>query len=111
MSDLTTKYARSRERMVAGVCSMLARELKMDVGIVRLITAAAMFFTSGTALVLYLIAWAVLPVEGETRTIADEIFTKGKAAYDNHNQAVPSAEPGPAPQQAQQPVFDPYTEN
>lgn len=51
---------RSQERWVGGVCGGLADHLKLDVTLVRVCIAVLMFF-SGIGLVLYAVAWVLLP--------------------------------------------------
>ncbi len=51
-----------KDRMIAGVCSAIARYLKIDVSIVR-ITFVVMSFVSGVGLILYLIFWIIFPNE------------------------------------------------
>ena len=53
----------SRDRMVAGVCGGLAETFKVDAALVRLAAVAAVVFTWGGALVAYLIAWIVMPLD------------------------------------------------
>lgn len=49
-------------RMIAGVCTGLARYLGLDVTVVRLIFAVLAIFAMGGVL-LYLIMWLVMPAE------------------------------------------------
>lgn len=49
------------DRMVAGVCSGLARYLGADPTLVRLLAVLAMVFSFGTALVAYVVAWILMP--------------------------------------------------
>ena len=51
---------RRDERMVAGVCAGVARWLGVDPIIVRL-AVCILALGNGAGLVLYLVAWAVLP--------------------------------------------------
>ncbi len=51
------------ERMVAGVCGGLAETFKVDPALVRLAAVAAIVFTGGAALLAYLVAWVVMPLE------------------------------------------------
>jgi phage shock protein C len=64
MNTDTIKLRRSRtDRMVAGVCGGIARMLKVDAAIVRIVLVAATLLGFGTGAVLYLIAWLVVPEE------------------------------------------------
>lgn len=104
-------FTRSRDKMVAGICSSIAKQTKIDANIVRLIVIVLTFVTSGVAALIYAIAWAALPVEGETRTHLDSAVDKGKAAYQDYQakKSAPSSQPGSAPQQPTE-TFDPYSE-
>lgn len=50
-------------KMIAGVCSGFARYLNVDVTIVRLIWIALFFVPVPGALIAYIVAWIILPVE------------------------------------------------
>ncbi|MGI4831063.1 MAG: PspC domain-containing protein [Janthinobacterium lividum] len=53
---------RPREgRMIAGVCAGFAQRYQWDVALVRLILVLAVIFGVGTPLLVYLIAWIVMP--------------------------------------------------
>ena len=49
------------DRMVAGVCSGVARYLGVDPTLVRLLAVLGIFFSLGTALVAYVVAWVLMP--------------------------------------------------
>jgi phage shock protein C len=66
-------------RMLAGVCAGLAEYLGVDPTLVRVIFAVLAFF-GGTGLVAYLVAWALIPEEGEPVSIAEKIINKGGSA-------------------------------
>jgi phage shock protein PspC (stress-responsive transcriptional regulator) len=56
-----TRFVRPREgRMIAGVCAGLSMAYGWDVAIVRLVVALAIL-CAGVPIVLYLIAWVVMP--------------------------------------------------
>ena len=61
-------------RMVAGVCAGLAAYFKVDVNLVRLGFGVFTVFY-GLGILAYLIAWVVLPEEGEDRSVL-ESFVK-----------------------------------
>jgi len=64
MNTDTIKLRRSLDdRMVAGVCGGLARMVKMDAALVRILLVAATLLGFGTGAVIYLIAWMVVPEE------------------------------------------------
>jgi phage shock protein C len=61
-------------RMAAGVCAGLAAYFGVDVNLVRLGFGVMTVFY-GLGILIYLIAWAVLPEEGEDNSIL-ESFVK-----------------------------------
>ncbi len=79
MSDTGSKtLERKREgRMLAGVCAGIGDYFGIDVNIVRLIFAVACIFGFVGALV-YLVAWAVLPEEGEKESIVEHLVNKNR---------------------------------
>jgi phage shock protein C len=75
-SDPGKKLVRRREgRMVAGVCTGLASYFGLDVNLVRLLFGVFTIFYGLGALV-YVIAWAVVPEEGEDSSIAESLVNK-----------------------------------
>lgn len=66
-------------RIVAGVCAGLANYLGMDVNVVRLLVAVITVFTAGTAILAYLVAWAVIPEEGQKTSIAEDLINKNRS--------------------------------
>ncbi len=67
---------RPREgRMVAGVCAGLGDYFGLDANLVRLIFAVVSIF-GGAGVLVYLVAWLVVPEEGERRSIADSYLNK-----------------------------------
>ena len=60
------KLIRPREnRMLAGVCAGIAQYLKVDPTVVRLAAVALAVFTVGTAVLLYVAGWILMPEEEE----------------------------------------------
>ncbi|WP_309892914.1 PspC domain-containing protein [Archangium sp.] len=49
------------ERVVGGVCTALARQLRLDVALVRVAFVLALAMTAGTALMVYGLLWALTP--------------------------------------------------
>jgi phage shock protein C len=62
-------------RMVAGVCAGLSDYFGVDPNLVRLIFAALVIF-GGAGALMYLVAWLVIPEEGEGRSIVDGLINK-----------------------------------
>jgi phage shock protein C len=61
-------------RMVAGVCAGLGQYFGIDPNIVRVVFAALTIFSVGAGALVYVVAWAVVPEEGESRSIAENYF-------------------------------------
>jgi len=57
---MSKRLYRSRNRMIAGVCGGLAEYLGIDPTIIRLLWALAVF-VMGTGVLLYLVAWIIIP--------------------------------------------------
>jgi phage shock protein PspC (stress-responsive transcriptional regulator) len=62
-------------RMVAGVCAGLAAYFTVDVNLVRLMFGVFTVFY-GLGALAYLIAWAILPEDGEGGSIAETFVAK-----------------------------------
>jgi phage shock protein PspC (stress-responsive transcriptional regulator) len=62
-------------RMVAGVCAGLAAYFKVDVNLVRLGFGVFTVFY-GLGILVYLIAWAILPDEDEDKSILESFVHK-----------------------------------
>jgi phage shock protein C len=62
-------------RMLAGVCAGLADYLGVDVTLIRVIFAVLTLF-SGLGAIAYVLAWALVPEEGEPVSIAEKVFNK-----------------------------------
>lgn len=54
-------YRSVKNRKIAGICAGLAEYFGIDVTVMRLLFAIALFFCAG--LIIYLIAWIVVPEE------------------------------------------------
>ncbi len=65
-------------RIVAGVCTGLAAYFGVDVNLVRLAFGVLTVFY-GLGIVCYLIAWAVLPEEGEDGSILESFVNKHRS--------------------------------
>ncbi|MFB4308423.1 PspC domain-containing protein [Actinomadura sp. GTD37] len=61
-------------RMVSGVSAGAARYLDIDVNIVRLGFAVLAVF--GPGIPIYILAWILIPEEGEPTSIAEDLFKK-----------------------------------
>ncbi len=52
---------RSNDKILGGVCSGLADYFNLDATLVRVLAALAAVFSLGTAVVAYVVAWALMP--------------------------------------------------
>ena len=72
------KLVRRREgRLVAGVCAGLSAYFGIDVNLVRVGFAVFTIFW-GLGALIYLIAWAVIPEEGEPSSIVENLINKSR---------------------------------
>lgn len=77
-----TLHRNTDNKMLAGVCSMIAEKSGLDLNITRLAVAGgsvvgAAFFGLGLAVpVLYVLAWVLLPGAHEETSIAQRWFSK-----------------------------------
>ena len=65
--------------MIAGVCAGIGQFFGIDANIVRIIFAILTVFSAGAAALVYVIAWVVVPEEGETGSIAENYLNKKKS--------------------------------
>ncbi|HEY5360114.1 MAG TPA: PspC domain-containing protein [Streptosporangiaceae bacterium] len=80
MSDIGGKTLERRRdgRMLAGVCAGLGSYFGIDANVVRLLFVIASFFGFFGVLV-YVVAWAVIPEEGEKESIVERLVNKNQA--------------------------------
>jgi phage shock protein C len=72
----TNILVRARKgRMVAGVCAGVADYFGLDVTLVRVLVAVLSVFSGGAGVLAYLAAWAIIPSEGEDRSIAEDMVS------------------------------------
>ncbi len=71
---------RRDNRIIAGVCAGLSDYLGMDVNLVRVLFALVTLFTAGTGILAYLVAWAVIPEEGQKSSIAEDLINKNRTS-------------------------------
>jgi phage shock protein PspC (stress-responsive transcriptional regulator) len=62
-------------RWLAGVCAGLGDYLGVDANLVRVIVAVLVLF-GGFGALAYVMAWALIPEEGESASIAEKIINK-----------------------------------
>jgi len=67
------RLTRSDDRIVAGVCSGLARSLGVDPVVAR-VAAVVLTLAGGTGAVVYVAAWALLPRDGQAQSLAQAVI-------------------------------------
>ena len=73
---------RSRDgRMLAGVCAGVAGYLGFDVTVVRVIWAVVSVVTGGAGVLAYLVAWIIIPEEGQKSSIAGDVVSKNRDTW------------------------------
>lgn len=76
-------WVRRREgAMIAGVCAGLAERFEVSVTVIRLAFVLAFLFGFGTALLLYVVLWIVMPVEDERDVRPAERLAPGDRPYE-----------------------------
>jgi len=71
---------RPREgRLIAGVCAGIGDYFGIDANVIRIVFAALTIFSVGVGALVYLVAWAVLPEEGEKGSIVENYLNKKKS--------------------------------
>jgi phage shock protein C len=64
-----SKLYRSRtNKMISGLSAGFAKEFNMDVDLVRILWVIFFVVTGGTAIIVYVILWAIIPLEPKTET-------------------------------------------
>lgn len=66
-------------KMIAGVCTGLAKYLRVDVSLVRIITVLLAVFTQ-VGWIIYLALWLIVPEEGSKKTGIDGL----KDTFESH---------------------------
>jgi phage shock protein C len=68
-------------RMLAGVCAAFAGYFSLDVTLVRVIWAVVSVITGGAGALAYLVAWVIIPGEGQKSPTAENITSKKQVAW------------------------------
>lgn len=61
-------YRSKKERILGGVCGGLGEHLDVDPTVIRLVWVVIALLSLGTGLLIYLIAWIIIPDEGAADT-------------------------------------------
>ena len=65
-------------RMLAGVCAGIGQFFGIDANLIRIAFALLTLLSAGAAALVYLVAWVVVPEEGESGSIAENYLNKKK---------------------------------
>jgi len=65
-------------RMLAGVCAGVSDYFGVDVTLVRVIFAVVCVFTVGAGVLAYLAAWVIIPEEGQSSSIVENIINRNQ---------------------------------
>ena len=65
-------------RMIAGVCAGIGQFFGIDANLIRIVFALLTLLSAGAAALVYLVAWVVVPEEGESGSIAEDYMNKKK---------------------------------
>ena len=68
-------------RMLAGVCAGVADYFGLDVTLVRVIWAVVSVITGGAGVLAYLVAWIIIPDEGQKSSLAENMVGKKQDSY------------------------------
>jgi phage shock protein PspC (stress-responsive transcriptional regulator) len=68
-------------RMLAGVCAGVADYFSLDVTLVRVIWAVVSLITGGAGVLAYLVAWIIIPDEGQKGSIAENMAGQNQDSY------------------------------
>jgi len=56
-------YRSKKERILGGVCAGIGAHLEVDPTVIRLIWAGVSVLSIGTGIVIYILAWIIIPEE------------------------------------------------
>ena len=72
------KLTRSRDnRWLAGICGGLAQYFNVDPVLFRILFVV-LTFAGGAGIPIYLLAWLIIPAEGESESIGDSLVRKAR---------------------------------
>lgn len=64
MTEKVKKLYRSRkDKMIAGICGGIGEIYSLDPTMIRLVYALITIFSAGTAILVYILGWIIIPEE------------------------------------------------
>lgn len=64
MAEKVKKLYRSRkDKMIAGICGGIGEIYSLDPTMIRLVYALITIFSAGTAILVYILGWIIIPEE------------------------------------------------
>jgi phage shock protein PspC (stress-responsive transcriptional regulator) len=58
-------YRSKKDRILGGVCAGLGEHLDVDPTVIRLVWAVVTVLSIGTGIIIYILAWIIIPEEGQ----------------------------------------------
>jgi phage shock protein PspC (stress-responsive transcriptional regulator) len=58
-------YRSKKDRILGGVCAGLGEHLDVDPSVIRLVWAVVTVLSIGTGIIIYILAWIIIPEEGQ----------------------------------------------
>jgi phage shock protein C len=62
-------YRSKKERILGGVCAGLGEHLDVDPTVIRLIWAVVTLLSFGTGIIIYILAWIIIPEDDTGGTL------------------------------------------
>lgn len=62
-------YRSKKERILGGVCAGLGEHLDVDPTVIRLIWAVVSVLSVGTGIIIYILAWIIIPEDDTDGTV------------------------------------------
>jgi phage shock protein C len=66
-------YRSKNERMLGGVCAGLGEYLDVDPAVIRLIWVVITILSIGTGIIVYILAWIIIPEENTGRAAPQSV--------------------------------------
>lgn len=84
-----TLYRSVSDKKMGGICGGLAEYMNLDATLIRLIVAAVIIFSGGTALILYILACFVIPEEPGPEDLSRNIHQGQGSFYRSSSAGAP----------------------